>query len=226
MGRLAAEAIEAGALGLHHVAHGRAPFRRRAAHTQPHVDGRRAARDRARDRRHRAGRLRGRRRPRRPRPRVRAHPGDGRGERPAALAHDAAATRSSRPTSTAASSASSRPRSPTASRCAGRSRRARSGSSCASTAACTRWSCHRRTSRSRRCRCPSSRPSSAGPRSARRSSPSSTSPATDVFGRFGTAFAFGDPPRYDQRPEEALDLAAAYDVLLAATDAARSTYRS
>ena len=39
-------------------------------------------------------------------------------------------------------------------------------------------------------------------------------PATDRMSRFGNAFALGDPPRYDRRPDEALDLAAAYDVLL------------
>jgi hypothetical protein len=39
-------------------------------------------------------------------------------------------------------------------------------------------------------------------------------PASDMMRRFGCAFALGDPPRYDRRPDEALDLAAAYDVLL------------
>ena len=38
MGRLAAEAIEAGALGLHDVAHGRAPLVRRAPHPESHGD--------------------------------------------------------------------------------------------------------------------------------------------------------------------------------------------
>src|SRR5581483_9082112 len=41
-----------------------------------------------------------------------------------------------------------------------------------------------------------------------------TAPGANVLARFGTAFALGNPPRYDQRPETALDLAAAYDVLL------------
>jgi N-acyl-D-aspartate/D-glutamate deacylase len=35
----------------------------------------------------------------------------------------------------------------------------------------------------------------------------------DVLGRFGPAFALGDPPDYDQHPDRALDLAAAYDTL-------------
>jgi N-acyl-D-aspartate/D-glutamate deacylase len=39
-------------------------------------------------------------------------------------------------------------------------------------------------------------------------------PATDRMSRLGDAFALGDPPRYDRQPDEALDLAAAYDVLL------------
>ena len=39
-------------------------------------------------------------------------------------------------------------------------------------------------------------------------------PEGDVLGRFGVAFALGDPPRYLQRPDEALDLAGAYDTLL------------
>jgi N-acyl-D-aspartate/D-glutamate deacylase len=39
-------------------------------------------------------------------------------------------------------------------------------------------------------------------------------PATDLVGRFGSAFALGDPPRYDRRPDEVLDRAAAYDALL------------
>ena len=41
-----------------------------------------------------------------------------------------------------------------------------------------------------------------------------SAPGTDILGRFGVAFALGDPPRYLQRPDEALDLAAAYDTLV------------
>jgi hypothetical protein len=41
-----------------------------------------------------------------------------------------------------------------------------------------------------------------------------TAPGANVLERFGVAFALGDPPRYDQRPEDALDLGAAYDTLL------------
>jgi N-acyl-D-aspartate/D-glutamate deacylase len=40
-------------------------------------------------------------------------------------------------------------------------------------------------------------------------------PGANMIERFGSAFALGDPPRYDQRPEHALDLGAAYDALLA-----------
>ncbi|MCD9624479.1 N-acyl-D-amino-acid deacylase family protein [Rhabdothermincola salaria] len=40
-------------------------------------------------------------------------------------------------------------------------------------------------------------------------------PATDIVGRLGPTFAFGDEPRYDPRPADRLDLAAAYDALLA-----------
>jgi N-acyl-D-aspartate/D-glutamate deacylase len=40
-------------------------------------------------------------------------------------------------------------------------------------------------------------------------------PATDLLARLGPAFALGTEPRYDPRPEEALDLADAYDVLVA-----------
>jgi N-acyl-D-aspartate/D-glutamate deacylase len=40
-------------------------------------------------------------------------------------------------------------------------------------------------------------------------------PGADVLGRFGPAFALGDPPDYDQHPDRALDLAAAYDTLVA-----------
>jgi N-acyl-D-aspartate/D-glutamate deacylase len=40
-------------------------------------------------------------------------------------------------------------------------------------------------------------------------------PGANMIERFGSAFALGDPPRYDQRPEDALDLDAAYDALLA-----------
>jgi N-acyl-D-aspartate/D-glutamate deacylase len=39
-------------------------------------------------------------------------------------------------------------------------------------------------------------------------------PAADVVGRFGAAFALGDPPCYVQRPEDALDVAGVYDTLL------------
>jgi len=39
-------------------------------------------------------------------------------------------------------------------------------------------------------------------------------PAADMLGRFGAAFALGDPPRYIQRPEDALDIGAVYDTLL------------
>jgi N-acyl-D-aspartate/D-glutamate deacylase len=39
-------------------------------------------------------------------------------------------------------------------------------------------------------------------------------PGTNLLERFGLAFPLGDPPRYDRRPEDALDLAGAYDVLL------------
>ena len=39
-------------------------------------------------------------------------------------------------------------------------------------------------------------------------------PAADVLGRFGSAFALGDPPCYVQRPEDALDVAGVYDTLL------------
>jgi N-acyl-D-aspartate/D-glutamate deacylase len=40
-------------------------------------------------------------------------------------------------------------------------------------------------------------------------------PGANMIERFGSAFALGDPPRYDQRPEDALALDAAYDALLA-----------
>jgi N-acyl-D-aspartate/D-glutamate deacylase len=40
-------------------------------------------------------------------------------------------------------------------------------------------------------------------------------PGANMIERFGSAFALGDPPRYDQHPEDALDLDAAYDALLA-----------
>ncbi len=63
MGALAADGIEAGALGFTHVADGRAPVRRRAPHAEPHVDRGRAARDRARRRRDRQGSVRSGRRP-------------------------------------------------------------------------------------------------------------------------------------------------------------------
>ncbi|HXY93124.1 MAG TPA: amidohydrolase family protein [Acidimicrobiia bacterium] len=39
-------------------------------------------------------------------------------------------------------------------------------------------------------------------------------PAADVLGRFGPAFALGDPPCYVQRPQDALDLPGVYDTLL------------
>ncbi len=39
-------------------------------------------------------------------------------------------------------------------------------------------------------------------------------PGADLLAAFPPAFALGDHPRYDPRPDEALDLAAAYDVLL------------
>jgi N-acyl-D-aspartate/D-glutamate deacylase len=39
-------------------------------------------------------------------------------------------------------------------------------------------------------------------------------PGANMIERFGVAFALGDPPRYDRRPEDALDLGAAYDTLL------------
>jgi N-acyl-D-aspartate/D-glutamate deacylase len=41
-------------------------------------------------------------------------------------------------------------------------------------------------------------------------------PGANLLERLRPAFRLGDPPRYDQRPEEALDLAAAYDVLVEA----------
>jgi N-acyl-D-aspartate/D-glutamate deacylase len=40
-------------------------------------------------------------------------------------------------------------------------------------------------------------------------------PGANMIERFGSAFALGDPPRYDQSPADALDLGAAYDALLA-----------
>jgi N-acyl-D-aspartate/D-glutamate deacylase len=40
-------------------------------------------------------------------------------------------------------------------------------------------------------------------------------PATDLVGRLGQVFAWGDTPRYDPDPSDALDVAAAYDALLA-----------
>jgi N-acyl-D-aspartate/D-glutamate deacylase len=39
-------------------------------------------------------------------------------------------------------------------------------------------------------------------------------PRADVLGRFGLAFALGDPPRYVQRPHDALDTAGVYDTLV------------
>jgi N-acyl-D-aspartate/D-glutamate deacylase len=40
-------------------------------------------------------------------------------------------------------------------------------------------------------------------------------PGLNVLDRFGPAFSLGDPPRYVQRPDEALDLPGVYDTLLA-----------
>jgi N-acyl-D-aspartate/D-glutamate deacylase len=42
-----------------------------------------------------------------------------------------------------------------------------------------------------------------------------SAPGADLLEAFPPAFALGTPPRYDQRPEEAVGLAAAYDTLLA-----------
>jgi N-acyl-D-aspartate/D-glutamate deacylase len=39
-------------------------------------------------------------------------------------------------------------------------------------------------------------------------------PGADLLANFPPAFALGSPPRYDQRPDEAVDRAAAYDALL------------
>ena len=91
MGELAADGIEAGALGFSTLAHGRPQVEERRIHaaltaTRDELLG--IARGHRRDR---ARRVRDRGRPRRPRRRVRAHPRHGRGERTPAVDHGAAA---------------------------------------------------------------------------------------------------------------------------------------
>ena len=171
MGRLAAEAIEAGALGLHDVAHGCAPLDPTGA--TPRVS------------RRPADELLGIARAIGATgqgvfeavadlvdldARVRAHPGDGRGEWSPAVVDDVAATRVR---------ARRVPADPRADRGRGRRRcrDARSGRGpprrADPAARRTRAPAplrHRPTSRSPPCRCPSWRPSCAGPRCARRCS--------------------------------------------------------
>ena len=98
MGELAAEGIRARRAWFLHVAHGEPQVEERRLHAHAHGVVRRAARDRARHRCDRSGRVRARRRSRRPRCRVRAHPVDGGGQRATGVADRPAEVRRRGPT--------------------------------------------------------------------------------------------------------------------------------